>query len=45
MEARVVELQSQDVREVDPAAHLLGRLPVRQVEHELQDAYRGQLRR
>ncbi|GGX36334.1 hypothetical protein GCM10010341_67270 [Streptomyces noursei] len=43
VEAGVVQLHGHRVLEVDPAAHRLGGLPVRQAEQELQHADGGQL--
>ncbi len=45
VKARITGLQAERVLEAGPAAHCLGRLPVREVQHELQDADGGQLRR
>lgn len=45
VEPGVVQLQAEGVREADTAAHHLGRLMVRQIEEELQDADGGGLAR
>jgi len=45
MKARIAGLQAERALEAGPAAHCPGRLPVREVQHELQDADGGQLRR
>jgi hypothetical protein len=45
VKARITGLQAERVLEAGPAAHGLGCLPVREVQHELQDADGGQLRR
>lgn len=45
VETGVVQVHGQGVREVDPAPHRLGRLPVGEAEQELQYADRGQLGR
>nr|WP_245550875.1 hypothetical protein [Nocardia niigatensis] len=45
MEPGVVQLQTERVLEVDATTHGLGRLPVGQVQHILQDAHGGQLSR
>lgn len=43
VEAGIVQLHGHGVLEVDAAAHRLGGLPVRQIEHELQHTDGGQL--
>jgi hypothetical protein len=45
VKARITGLQTERVPEAGPAAHCPGRLPAREVQHELQDADGGQLRR
>lgn len=45
VEPRVVQLQGEGVLEVDPAPDRLGRLPVGEVEQELQHTDRGELGR